>query len=174
MQENLGSTSANISIEGTVIAHIYDGDRLVRTIEGKNIVTNDGDLYYAQMAVGGTTVTDDFTAGGIRLGTGTTTPAKADTDVETFVTSASKAESAGYPKTNDTDSNNSGGGTDIVTWKFVFAAGDFTGSAIAEGAIVDNITTPTAALCHWKFAATFDVLSTNSVTVFTNHTFNGT
>jgi hypothetical protein len=70
-----------------------------RVIKGKNIVTNGGDLYYAQKSVG-ETPTNDFTAGGLRLGSDNTAPAKGDTDVTTFIASTGKAEKSGYPKTN--------------------------------------------------------------------------
>ncbi len=47
---------------------------------GKNIVTNDGDLYYAQQAVETGTPTSDFGGanGRIELRTGSATPAKGD------------------------------------------------------------------------------------------------
>lgn len=161
-----------IGITGVVYAVIFrlDGSKL--TIRGRNIVTNDGDLYYAQMAVGDTP-TNDFTAGGLRLGTNTTNPTKTSTDVGTFEASTGKAESAGYPKVNDQDANNSGAGTDIVTWMYEYTAGDFTEAAVNEGAIVDNVTTPTAALCHFEFAAPFAITATDALTVFVNHEFLG-
>jgi len=162
-----------ISVKGTVLAVIFNLDGSInRVVKGKNIVTNDGDLYYAQRGVEAS-VTDDFTAGGIRLGSDNTAPTKTDTDVTSFITSASKAESSGYPKVNDTDANNTGSGTDIATWKFEFTAGDFTAAAVKEGAIVDNITTPTAALCHFLFAASFAITSSMALTVFVNHEFLG-
>ena len=46
----------------------------------KNIVTNDGDLFYAQQAVGETPTSDfDGTSGRMELRTGSATPAKGDT-----------------------------------------------------------------------------------------------
>lgn len=162
-----------VGIHGTVLAVIFDLDGVVQdVIKGTNIVTNDGDLYYAQMAVGDTP-TDDFTAGGIRLGSDNTAPTKADTDVTTFIASTGKADVAGYPKVSDADGNNSGSGADIVTWAFTYTAGDFTAGAILEGAIVDNITTPTAALSHFLFAASFAITATDALTVFVNHEFLG-
>jgi hypothetical protein len=163
----------HIGVLGNVVAVLKDeNDREIYRQEAHNIVTNDGDVYYAQKAVG-ETPTDDFTAGGMRLGSGTTTPVKANTDVTTFITSATVAEETGYPKTNDTDADNTGGGTDNVTWKFIFTAASFNSSGIAEGAIVDNTTTPTAALSHFLFAAAFTKSASNKLIVFVNHTFNG-
>jgi hypothetical protein len=141
-------------------------------IPGKNIVTNSGDLYYAQRGAGDT-VTTDFTAGGLRLGTSNTSVTKTDTDVTTFGTGGGIVETSGYPKTNDTDADNSGAGTDIVTWKFSYATGEGNITGIQEGAIVNNITTPTAALSHFLFGASFNKTSDFILRVYVNHRFNG-
>ena len=53
----------------------------------------------------------------MRLGTGTTAPTKADTDVTTFLNGSGKAVDANYPMTNDTDPDNTGAGIDIVSWR---------------------------------------------------------
>jgi len=118
-------------------------------IPGKNIITDAGDQYYAEGAVG----SPSWTVAGMRLGTGTTAPTKADTDVTTFLTGSGKAIDTGYPTTNDSDTDNTGG--------------------IAEGAIVDNLTTPTKALTHFLFSAPFDKTSNDTLKVIVNHTFNG-
>ena len=85
----------------------------------ENIVTNDGDLYYAQKAAG-ESPTSDFggSNGRMELRTGSATPAKGDAyaQVATPVTASRKALDSNYPKTNDGDSDNTGAGTDIVTW----------------------------------------------------------
>jgi hypothetical protein len=46
-------------------------------------------------------------------------------------------------------------------------------SGIIEGAIVDDRTTPTAALTHFLFAASFNKTSSDTLKVFVNHTMNG-
>jgi hypothetical protein len=140
-------------------------------IPGRNIVTNDGDLYYAQLSAG-EAATNDFTAGGLRLGTSNTAPTKTDTDVTTY-SSSEKAVASGYPKTNDSDADNTGAGTDIVTWTFNYATSEANIVGIEEGAIVDNTTTPTVALTHFLFAATFTKTSSNTLKVIVNHTFTG-
>jgi len=120
--------------------------------------------------------TNDFdhaTIAGLRLGSADTAPTKTDTDVTTFIASTGKALTAGWEKTNCTDTNNSGGGVDIVTWKYTYAAADFTAAAIKEGAIVDNITTPTAALSHFLFAASFAITASQALIVYVNHEFLG-
>jgi len=162
-----------LEITGTIVAVLTNTQTGHKsTYYGHNIITNDGDLYYAQKVVGDTP-TDDFTAGGLRLGTGTTTPVKADTDVTTFGSDGDIAETSGYPKVNDGDGDNTGAGTDIVTWLFTYGTGDGNISGIAEGAIVDNLTTPTAALSHFLFASSFSKTSSDTLKVFVNHKFNG-
>ena len=66
----------------------------------ENIVTNDGDLYYAQKAAG-ESPTSDFGGcnGRMELRTGSATPAKGDAyaQVATPVTASRKAIDANYP-----------------------------------------------------------------------------
>lgn len=146
------------------------GEQLL--IPGINIVTNDGDAYYAQAAAG-ETPDDDFPSGGLRLGDDNTTPTKSDTDVTSFLSGSGHAVDGTYPQTDDGDSDNSGAGADIVTWRFSYTTGEGNVSSIIEGAVVDNTTTPTAALSHFLFAASFDKTSSDTLKVFLNHTFNG-
>lgn len=134
-----------------------------------NIVTNDGDQYYAEAAVGA----PSWSVAGMRLGTGTAAPTKADTDVTTFLNGSGKAVDANYPMTNDTDPDNTGAGIDIVSWRVSFATTEGNGNNIAELALVDNITTPTKALTHALFAAAFNKTSSDTLKVFVNHTMNG-
>lgn len=163
-----------VGITGQVCAILQQRESgLMVVIPGLNIVTNDGDAYYAQKA-GGETPTDNFTAGGLRLGSATTSPAKGNTDVGTFLAGTGHAEDASYPQTDDADGDNAGAGVDILTWRFSYLTSEGNANDIAEGAIVDNTTTPTAALSHFLFGAAFDKTSSDTLKVFVNHTFNGT
>jgi len=140
-----------------------------RLIPGFNVVTDDGDQYYAEGAAG----SPSWAVGGMRLGTGVTSPTKSDTDVTTFLAGSGKAIDGTYPTTADSDSDNTGAGVDVVTWRVSYGTTEANGTSIAELAIVDNITTPTKALTHALFAATFDKTSSDTLKVFCNHTFNG-
>ena len=136
-----------------------------RRIPGRNLVTNDGDAYFAQK-VGGS---EPFTVAGIRLGLGTPTPGKTDTDVASFLTGGTKAVDAGYPKVSDDDADNSAyASADSNTWRFSFGTADGNGTAIREGAIVDNLTTPTKAVNHFVFAANFNKTTSDTLKVFSN------
>ena len=152
-----------------VVAILKRGNK-TKYIPGANIVTNDGDLYYAQRGAG-ETPTNTYV--GFRLGTDNTTPTKTDTDVTTFLSGSGKNTDATYPKTNDGDSDNTGAGTDVVSWRVSYTTAEANGTGIEELAIVDNITTPTTALTHALFAASFDKTSSDTLKVFVNHTING-
>lgn len=161
------------AISGIVIAVLRDpllGRELV--VPGMNIVTNDGDQFYAQAAAS-ETPTDDFPAGGFRLGTAATAPTKADTDVTTEDAAGRKAIDATYPRTADPDGDNTGAGVDIVTWRVSYTTAEAIITGIQEGAIVDNTTTPTAALTHFLFAASFNKTASDTLKVFVNSEFLG-
>lgn len=164
--------SGEVKVTGRGFAVLTKANGDIERTELVNIVTNAGDLYYAQMAMGETPDVD-FTAGGLRLGTGTTAVGKTDTDVTTFVTGSGKAVKNTYPMTDDQDADNTGAGADIATWTFEYLTSEANSEDIAEGAIVNNTTTPTAALSHFLFAAPFTKTSSDTLKVIVNHQFNG-
>ena len=161
---------------------------------GSNIVTNDGDIYYAKRACGETPATDE-NFGAVASGAGATcilnNPSSADTLAKTdayqhvlspIVTSgAQKDASSNYPKTNDGDSDNTGAGTDVVTYKFEWTTSQIdtsSGNAITGGCIVDKdsaLGSGKKILTHWNFAspASFHKTSTDTLTLYVNHTMNG-
>ena len=144
----------------------------------KNIVTNDGDLYYAQKSVGGTPTTDfGGSDGRMELRTGSATPAKAHvySDVTTPVTASRKAKDSGYPKTADDDSDNTGSGTDIVTWRTSWTTSDFNATAIIGGCFHAGGASPASGaklLTHFSITS-FNKTASDTLKIFVNHTFNG-
>jgi hypothetical protein len=165
----------NELVFGTVLAVLQDwqvGRELV--IPGINIVTTKGDIYYAQM-VSSESPTNDFDGAnsGLRLGSTATTPTKADNDVTTFLATSGHALDATYERTVDPDTDNTGSGANIVTWRFSYLTSEGNVSSIQEGAIVDHRTTPTGALTHFLFAASFSKTSSDTLKVFVNHEFTG-
>jgi len=176
-QKQLEEIMANekISIIGKVVAVLENkktGKKKI--IHGLNIVTDKGDKYYAQSAVA-EAPTDDFdgASSGLRLGSDNTAPTKADDDVTTFLATSAHALDATYPKTNDDDGDNTGSGLDIVSWRFSYLTSEGNVDAIVEGAIVDDKVTPTGALTHFLFAASFNKTSSDTLKVFVNHEMNG-
>lgn len=145
----------------------------VRRVQLLNIVSNDGDKFYAQKAMGETPTIAFNTLGGLRLGTNAAAPAKANTDVGTFLAGSGHTIKATYPKTADPDSDNTGSGVDIATWTYEYLTTEGNGVDIAEGAIVNNIVTSTACLTHFLFAALFTKTAADTLKVIVNHQFNG-
>ncbi len=164
----MSNSKLNTKENITVVIKDAEGN-IKNIIKGSNIVTDEGDIMYAQKIVGEAT---DFDTPYLRLGTGNTTPTKSDTDVETYITGSAKAVDVGFPQRNNTDPGNTGGGADVVTWKFSYSLGDLDVVGISEGAIVDA-STPTKAANHFLFSASFDVASSDQLTVYCNHTLNG-
>lgn len=138
---------------------------------GSNIVTDAGDLHYAQRAVveGFTNAFDVMemaTAG---------TPAKgADRSDFTQIASSEKIFDATYPTRDDADPDNTGAGVDIVTFLTSYTKGDFTDGAITQGMITNA--TPGASeplLTGYTFGASINKTANDTLKVFVNHTMNG-
>ncbi len=141
-----------------------------RRVMGHNLVTDDGDAWYAQKAGG----SSYFTVAGLRLGLGTPTPAKGDTDVASFLTGGTKAVDAGYPKVSDDDADNVAyASADSNTWRFSFGTADGAGTAIREGAITDSLSSPTKAITHFVFSANFNKTVQDSLKVFVSQNILG-
>tara|TARA_R100000808_G_scaffold9877_1_gene26785 strand:- start:1356 stop:1955 length:600 start_codon:yes stop_codon:yes gene_type:complete len=161
---------------------------------GANIVTNDGDIYYAKRACSETPSSNE-NFGAVASGAGATcilqNPSSANslakTDTYNNVTNpivssgAQKDCTSAYPKTNDSDSDNTGAGVDVVTYKFSWTTSQIdtsSGNAITGGCIVDKAATLSGnpkILTHWNFSspASFHKTSTDTLTLYVNHTMNG-
>ena len=156
---------------------------------GSNLVTNDGDIYYAKKAAGETPATNEnFGASACVLQNPSSadTIAKTDTygSVNNPITTSGvvRGLTATYPKTNDGDSDNTGASADAISYRFDWATNQIdtsSGNPITGGAIYDvGQTSPvsgTKILTHWNFTspATFHKTSTDTLKLFVNHTFNG-
>lgn len=161
---------------------------------GANIVTNDGDIYYAKRACGESPSTNE-NFGAIAAGAGATcvlnNPASSDTTAKAddygevsnpIVTSGAQKDcTTAYPKTNDGDADNTGSGVDVVTYKFSWTTSQIdtsAGNAITGGCIVDKASTladGVKILTHWNFSSptSFHKTSTDTLTLYVNHTMNG-
>jgi hypothetical protein len=141
----------------------------VRIIPGRNIVTNEGDKWYAQSACG-ETPTNTFA--NLYLATaGPATPAK-DDDYSDFTVAggSEKAPTATYPKTNDGDSDNTGAGVDIVSWKYEYTTSDGPFTAITHSFIAAASASGTDPILNsYKWAASWDKDASTSAKVFANH-----
>jgi hypothetical protein len=141
-------------------------------VRAKNIVTNDGDLFYAQMAAG---EEPTYAFANCVLGTGAVEADKGDDyDDMTPIAGSNKAPSENYPKTNDSDEDNTGKAVDSVTYKYYWTGADFDEEDITEGCI--TIAAPEAGskvLTRFLFASAFDKEATDTLTLYVNHNFLG-
>jgi hypothetical protein len=153
---------------------------------GANIVTNAGDTYYSIMAIGGTPATNEnFAQARCELANpgSQTAQAKADTysTMATPITASRKTIEATYPRrdgaTDDTDNTGGGSGatSDIVSYKYSWATGDFNATGIKNGCLHDNASpvSGTKLLTHYG-VTTFTKDAASTLKIFVNHTMNGT
>lgn len=163
-----------------------------RTYRSKNIVTDDGDLYYAErgalLTVGTpispvpTNFTDTNGVPDMIMEIYDNTPAnnapaKANDRGDllgTIAPSSAKAIDATYPQVNDGDADNTGSGVDIITYRVSYLT--------SEANQVDNtdviLTNPTPGateplIMHAEFTASFTKTSADTLKVFVNHQMNG-
>ena len=113
----------------------------------------------------------------MELRTGSATPAKGDvfTQVTTPIPTSIQEIDSTYPKVNDGDSDNTGSGTDIATWRTSWTTGDFNSNAIIGGCIHVGAGSPasgTKLLTHFSITS-FNKTASDTLKIFVNHTFNG-
>lgn len=164
-----------MQVGGKVIAIVRNEETgLYRVHKTHNIVTDDGDVHYAEKGAG-EAVTNAFDT--MELGDSTSAaPAKtSDTDSINLIASTAKVVKSGYPQTNDADADNTGSGVDIVTWTFEWAAGDFSSADIADGIIAVAAHGAAApVLTHFEFTGgAFEKTSSDTLKVIVNHEFLG-
>jgi hypothetical protein len=140
-------------------------------IPASNIVTDAGDVYYAQRGAA-ETPTNAF---GIHELASAGTPGKAaHRGSFTVIGATQKAHAGGYPTTDDSDADNTGAGADIVSFLASYAKADFNHSAITHGIITN--TSPGASepiLTGYAFASAFEKTADDTLKVFVNHDFTG-
>lgn len=162
-----------IGMKGKIVA-VVEGPEGKRVYTTNNIITNDGDVFYAQKGAG-ETPTNAFT--NLFLGSkATPTISKASNFSSiTLIANTEKALSAGYPKTNETDPNNEGnGGPNIITYKYEYGKADFNAPSITEGVIaVTGASGNAPVLCHFAFTAPFEKTANDTLVVFVNHKIEG-
>jgi hypothetical protein len=88
----------------------------------------------------------------------------------TAIAGSTKVVSAGYPKTNDPDADNTGDAVNVATWLGSWAKADFNNAAISHGLI--TIAAPISGsnlLTGYAFAAAFAKTVNDTLKVFVNH-----
>lgn len=155
-------------------------EKLVKTEH--NIVTNAGDIYYAQRgATFGAAPTHTFYKGMMVVAKSGPTNSKTRTFgnfsglASTYTGRQSFA--AGYPKTNDSDTDNTGRTADSVTYKRVYTTAQANYTIRAVGICRHNaVTSSNGQLLSYKTLGTNEYVqktSTQTLTVYINHNFLG-
>lgn len=146
---------------------------------GANLVTDAGEIAYAQKAAGETPTNDFWSANqrfSIRDNASALTPAETDTYTvfSNPIPSSVKTRTGGYPKTNDTgDADNTGDSPQAVSWAVSYLTTEANGSNLS-GLVIVAIASPTTGtplLNHSVFSPVFAKASTDTLKVFVNHTF---
>lgn len=153
-----------------VLEDIYTGKK--RVFESDNIITDTGDIYYAQVG-SGNTPTNVF--GIMELGSAGNAPAKTSdrSDVTTKITDSQKAFDSTYPKANDSDGDNTGSGTDVTTYLVSYVPGEANDPAIDRVIITNTAPGTSEPLLMYATITSFAKTSSDTLKVFINHTMTG-
>lgn len=145
-----------------------------------NLVTDDGEIFYAKQGAGETPATNEnFASGRFEMGTTAYTEAETDTFTNFDVSGTSKISgsrqtfTAGYPKTNDTgDTDNTGDAVDAISYAVNYAAAAWNDTDVEQGCIHDNASPVSATKLLAVFSFTsFAKTSSDTLKVFVNHAF---
>lgn len=183
----------NVRITGEVIAVLTNtktGKK--RVYKTHNIVTDAGDLYYAERGALLTTgtpiapVPTNFTdTNGVPdmimelydNTTPNTAPGKANNRSDlngVLATGSDQVIDATYPLVNDGDGDNTGAGTDIITYRVSYIKADANLADISD--VILTNPSPGASepvITHAEFTAAFTKTSDDTLKVFINHRMNG-
>jgi hypothetical protein len=161
--------------------------QVVRTrLDGShNIVTNAGEHYYAQRAAGSTaslSFVQMTVASSIRAATANATfgDFRTAANVSTVPTGGTQTIDTGYPTTSDSDADNTGADSNVVTWLRTYSTTQ-ANTVIRALAINQNTaaatpgaqTTTQLLLNASALAASVTKTSSDTLRVFVNHTFTG-
>lgn len=145
-----------------------------------NLVTDDGEIFYAKQGAGETPATNEnFQSGRFEMGTTAYVEAESDTFNEFDVSGSSKISgsrqtfTSGYPKTNDTgDADNTGDAVDAVSYAVEYTTGAWNDTDVEQGCIHDNASpvSATKLLCVFSFTS-FAKTATDTLKIFVNHAF---
>lgn len=140
----------------------------------KNIITDSGDQYYAELGAGETPT--NFGTPFMSLTTAQNAPSKTSdfSDLTTIVASGTLAIDGGYPQTNDSDADNPGTvGIDIITWRRSWGTSQANGTIIGEGIHQSGASGTDPLLNHAAFGASITKTSSDTLKTFVNHRANG-
>jgi hypothetical protein len=161
-----------------VLTHPEGSYRLKEWMFTHNLVTDDGEIYYAQQGAGATP-TDDFAgAGRFILRTTADTPGAADQYQHVLgpIALSNQVIDPTYPKVNDTaDAENTGDGVNVISYRVSYTTTSFSDPDIEGGAIHIGGASPGATshlLTHFTMTP-FAKTTSDTLKVFVNHGFTG-
>lgn len=130
----------HLGLVGYGVAHLRDGDGATKLlVPFANLITDVGDAYVAAKIITGISPANasaPTAASGMKLGTGTTDPAKsgAGAALVTYISGSNNPFDSSYPQTA-----NLGAGLGVnAVYRTTWAAGDVTATGIAEVVIVND------------------------------------
>lgn len=166
-------------LKGFVTITLTDEDGNIKSEETvENLITDTGDLYYAQQAIDGVAPANAVAptlVNGMKLGTGTTAVAKngAGAALVTYLTGSNQAFDASYPQVANQGAGNGVWGV----YKVTYAAGVATNAAITEAVIVtDEATNATSTASNTISRITFTAVNkgaSDTLSITWNHQFKG-
>ena len=139
-------------------------------IPGHNIVTDRGDIHYAERGAAATPA-DLWTR--MVMATAGTPSKGANRASFTEVAASIKVFDTGFPKTNDPDADNTGAGPDIVTWLTSYTKTDFNANNITHALIIEDVDSTDPILTGFAWAASFNKTADDTLKAFVNHQFDG-
>jgi hypothetical protein len=175
-----------LRIQTNVVLLLKDAKtgRVERVVEAHNLVTNDGAQYYAERGAAQTPLYT-FNLGRFALASSfkfTEAATRTLNDLVFSTLSGIKTFDSGYPKTNDTDTDNTGAGVRVVTYRRTYATtqANFTIKALAvcRAGFTTNPASSASLrkiLNYLTLSVAEQITKTSSQTLkaFINHTFAG-
>ena len=164
--------------KGHGFVRVWDENgNLKQEVEFDNLLTTSGDKYFAQVIAKHGGSSDTPTAvNGMKLGTGTTTPAKSGSAayLGAYISGSQRVFDAGFPAAAAHSGTNAGWD---VTYQAYWAAGTATNSAITEVVLVnDAATNATSSEANSYARATFTAVNKaagDTLTIAWTHTILG-
>lgn len=165
-----------LQIKGKAFALLEHSNGEKELFETENLVTAAGDLYYAKRAVAEAGITPDFATGVMVLSTTGNAPAKGSvySDLTGVIATSIQPFDATYPKRNDDDTDNTGRGATIVTYRRSYSTSQANGTGISRVAITVPSPVPASPLLMYAiFGTAFDKDTNTTIKIWVNHTFLG-
>lgn len=157
-----------------VVALLRHDDGSFDIFKTHNRVVTTGLQYYAQK-IGGVNPTNAFNTCVLGNPSSNDTIALGDnySDLGSPITASKKTITSNYPQLNNQDSDNTGRGQYVYTWKFEWGSSDFNtegANNVRSGVItLATATGSNPILNHWNFATAFPKLSTSALILWVNH-----